>query len=83
MELLLLPAQGSIWTAAVSPLSGGLEENSIYPFLLSFCALFFLLRTRQEIIYSLCFDVDDGFFQLKRGSVLELPVQSPKIPHAE
>lgn len=83
---------GSIWTAAVSPLSGGLEENSIYPFLLFFRALFFFLRTGQEIIYSLCFGVGVGvlelknqneFFQLKPGSVLELPVQSPKIPHAE
>lgn len=70
---------GSIWTAAASPLSGGLEENSVYPLLLSFRALSFLLRTGQEIIYSLCVGVgvlelknQNGFFWLKPCSVLEL-----------
>lgn len=72
---------GSIWTAAVSPLSGGLEENSVYPFLLSFRALSFLLRTGKEMIRSLRFGVgvgvlelknQNGFFRLKPCSVLEL-----------
>lgn len=72
---------GSIWTAAASPLSAGLEENSFYTFLLSFPALCFLLRTGQEIIYSLHFGVGvgvlelknwNGFFWLKPCSVLEL-----------
>lgn len=56
---------GSIWAVAAAPLSGGLEENSIYPFLLSFRALSFLLRTGQEIIYSLRFGVGVGALGLK------------------
>jgi len=67
-------------------MNSGLKKSSLYPFLLSFRALFILLGTEQEIIYSLRFSVgvwvlelkkQNGFFGLKSCGLSAAAEESP------